>query len=177
MSSTRARTALAASVVAAAVVLAAAAASSAPWLTSALGFAGLLVLAGGLARSGSMSVAVAAGLLGCSVATAQPADSPFAPLETAALVAVLLLGWWSVDDRWPVAVATGSERARLVTTVAIVVGAGAIGLVLVAARRVATGGVIGPVAGAAAAVSLALAAWAAIQLDRHRAGDDGPGLQ
>jgi len=173
MSSTRARTALGASVAAAAIALATAAASSAPWLTSALGFAGLLVLAGGLRRSSGMSVATAVGLLGLAVATAQPGDSPLAPLEAAALVAVLLVGWWSVDDRWPVAVATGSERARLVTTLGLVGGAGALGLVLVAARHVATGGVIGPVAGAAAAVSLALASWAAIELDRHRARDDG----
>ena len=175
MSSTRARSALGASLVAAAVALAAAAASSAPWLTSALGFTGLLVLALGLQRARSTSVAVAVGLLGVAVATAQPADSGFAPLEAAGLVAVLLFGWWSVDDRWPVAVATGSERARLVTTLGLVVGAGALGLVLVAARHVATGGVIGPVAGAAATVSLALAAWAAIQLDHQRAGDDGSG--
>lgn len=168
MASARARTALVAMVLAAAVAVAAAVASSAPWLTSALGLAGLVVLASGLRRATSTAVAIAVGLLAAAVVTAQPGHSPFAPLEAAALVAVLLTGWWSVDDRWPAAVAAGSDRIRLRTTVGLVVGAGLVGLLVVAARRVATAGVIGPVAGAAVAVSLAVGAWAAIQLDRQR---------
>ena len=168
MTSTRARTALVAIVVAAVVTVAAVVASAVPWLTTAIGLAALGALAVGLHQCASVPIGASVGLLAVALATAQPGRGPFAPLEAAALVAVLLTGWWSVDDRWPVAVATGADRARLITTLGLVVGAGLVGVVLLAARNLATVGVAGPVAGAAVAVSLALAAWAAIALDRQR---------
>ena len=168
MSSTRARTALVSIVVAAIVTIAAVVASAVPWFTTALGLVALGALAVGLRVCASVPVAGGVGLLAVALATAQPGRGPFAPLEAAALVAGLRTGWWSVDDRWPVAVATGADRARLVTTILLVVGAGLVGVVLLGARNLATVGVAGPVAGAAVAVSLALAAWAAVALDRQR---------
>jgi hypothetical protein len=151
---------------AAAMAAIAVAAASTAWLTAGLGAAGVALVGVGSRWARRHALVPGVALVTLAVATAQPGRTALAPLEVAGLVLVLLAGWRALDERWPITVAPRSARAATVTVIVLALASLALGVVLLAAARLDTTGVIGPIAGATAAVAVAAAGWAATRLDR-----------
>ena len=63
------------------------------------GVVGIIMLVVALARGARSLVAPAAGVLALAAVGANQSSYAFVPVESAVLVAVALLAWWSIDER------------------------------------------------------------------------------
>lgn len=133
----------------------------------AAGLTAALVLAAGLALRVAPAIPVAVALLGAEYVAllgfeGEALDTR-APIVAAALLAVAELGHWSLELRERVADEAGTSLRRVGLLAGLLVGALALGVVLLAlAEAVSAAGPVVDLLGAAAAVSaLALLALAA----------------
>lgn len=133
---------------------------------------GIVLLLWAIVRARRSIVAPAAGLMALAMTGGNGGTFTAVPAQTAGLVAMALLAWWSIDERRPVAAPRSADAGRWLTSAALVVAAATSAALVLAMPSVASAGVVAPVVGAVGVVSISAVLWALVRLQRH--GEDGP---
>ncbi len=131
------------------------------------GVLGVLGIVCALVSGSRALVAPAVGLLALAALGANTSSFAFVPLESAALVAIALLAWWSLDERHTFARAPEADSGRATTSAALVGSAAGLSALVIATASVASADLTAPAVGAAGSVSIAAALWSVARLRRY----------
>lgn len=131
------------------------------------GVLGVLGIVCALVSGSRALVAPAVGLVALATVGANTSSLGLVPLESAALVAIALLAWWSLDERHTIARAPRADSGRAATSAALVVSAAGLSALVIATTSVASADLTAPAVGAAGSVSIAAALWSVARLRRY----------
>lgn len=145
------------------------AASIATRAAAAAGSAAVAALGLALLRCWRAVVGPAVGLLAFAALGGVDRTLAFVPLEAAALVAVALLAWWSIDERWAIPGDPDVHRGRTVMSIVLVLAAAAVSGLVVAMASEASPRLVAPSVGAVGVASAASVLWAVARLRRWEA--------
>lgn len=113
-------------------------------------------------------VAPAVGLLALAAVGGNTQSLNLAPLESASLVAVALLAWWSMDERQISVSERGVDNGRAATSAALVVAAGGLSVLAVSMASVASASLVGPAVGAVGVATIGAVLWSTARLRRYQ---------
>jgi hypothetical protein len=137
------------------------------------GIAGILWLAVALWLGSRAHVAPAVGVIALAALGANRASFALVPVESASLVAIALLAWWSIDERHPVVAEPGVDSTRAATSAALVLAAAGLAGLVVAMASVASAALVGPAVGAVGTASIAAVLWSIARWRRFEAEHRG----
>jgi hypothetical protein len=139
--------------------------SGSPAAVTSVGGAGVVLLALALFLGSGPCLGIAVAALGVAAVLANGEVTFAAIAESAVLVVVAELAWWSIELRPAMPAGPGTFSGRWLTVGALICGATSAAAWVLVAGRLDTTGIVGPLVGAAGAVSLAALGWG---LDRSR---------
>jgi len=131
------------------------------------GVLGVLGIVWALLAGSRTLVAPAVGLLALTALGANTSSFALVPVESAFLVAIALLAWWSLDERHDIARAPRADSGRVAATAALVGSAAGLSALVIAMASVASADLTAPAVGAVGSVSIAAALWSLARLRRY----------
>lgn len=133
------------------------------------GVSGIVVLVAALAVGSRALVAPAVGVLALAAVGANSSSFALVPVESAMLVAVALLAWWSVDERPAYAGEPRVDAGRAATSASLVVAAAGLSILVISMGSVASAGLVAPAVGEVGLASIAAVLWSVAALRRYEA--------
>ncbi len=137
--------------------------------TTAAGMVAVVVLGWALLRASRWLVAPAIVLLALAAMGGNGSSLTLVPVESATLVAIALLGWWSIDEQHAAVREPGVDRHRSLTSASLVLAGAGLSVLVVTMATVASTGLVGPAVGAVGLGSVAAALWSTARLRRYEA--------
>lgn len=131
------------------------------------GMAGIIGLVAALFTGVRAVVAPAVGLLALAALGANGSSYALVPFESATLVAVAFLAWWSIDERHPVVAEPRVDQGRTATAAALVLSAACSSALVVAMSSVASAGLVAAAAGSVGLASISAGLWSVARLRRY----------